>query len=74
MRKSTRTDSNGKRLRALRHALDFEESNVTRFASGLGISRNQFYRAFKQPHLVHRRIHDAIDAMIAKHAKRKHAA
>jgi hypothetical protein len=58
-----------KRYRDFRHALIDEQLTATAFAASLGVSRIHIVRSFREPANCAKRIHDAIDALLAKHAR-----
>jgi hypothetical protein len=67
MRNRNRPRDLVKRQRSFKKALIDEGMTVTAFARRLEISRFHLIRAFREPEMVGSRIHDAIDALIAKH-------
>jgi hypothetical protein len=58
-----------KRQREFKKALIDEGTTITAFAGELAVHRVHLMRAFRDPSLVSQRIHDAIDALIAKHRR-----
>lgn len=74
MRNSTPPSASVKRYRDFKKALVDEGITLTEFAKRLDIHRVHLSRSFRDPSVASQRIHDAVDAFIAKHSSQTVAA
>lgn len=68
MRNSTQRRAQIKRQREFKKALLDEGITLTAFAKRLDIHRVHLTRSFRDPSAAAQRVHDAVDALIAKHS------
>lgn len=74
MRNTSRNRAIVKRQREFKKALLDEGITLTEFARRIGVHRVHLGRSLSNPTAASQRVHDAVDALIAKHSRQTIAA